>query len=142
MTFIDDIKQQNENVDCMNSIVNRFCRDCLIIKQQRSNLNLDFVKLSIFHYRVVIERKFVDVEFTNFKRDKFYNKLNMRFELNSLHLIFSILNIFRFKFDNVTYFEYVNLVKQTQTLLFFVILTKIAQSVYIVEFRKIFFFSI
>ena len=65
----------------------------------------------------------------------------MKFELNFLYLIFFALNIFRFKFDNITYFEYVDLIKQTQILLFFVILTKIVQSVYIVEFCKIFFFS-
>ena len=140
-TFIENMSQQHHNKKLMIFVVIYDCNFCFITFKKRANLNFDIYFRKRYHFSILNYREKVDRRnaIATVKK-KFFNVVDMLEYQTSLVRFILALDIIRSQSTNMTHFEFRDLNKMTQKLLFTVILFEKSQFVYFFEFQIFFFF--
>lgn len=141
MTFLNDMSQQQKNFEFLFQKINFECRFCFIHVNFRENLNFDFIEYDRYHFDTFKMRNEQRNIFTQKKKNKYDIMIDIDSNDFSFFSIFSFFDIIITRSNDSAHSKYNDITKKFHQLLMNVILISNVQKLYIVKFRRFFFFS-
>ena len=142
MMMIKNMFQQTNNDDFFRHFARMNCRTCLCFKKKRKNLKFDIVNDDCYHRRIMQKRReFNDEKMINKKIKTFCKKQNLRKKYSIVMKLTSIFDLILIKVYDAFHFEWRELKKIFQSLLFSFILIKKDSRKYLKIFQRFRFFS-
>ena len=139
LCYLIDMSQQAKNADVKTQRNNMSCRFCLVLTEERHNLNYDIVANDRFHHEIHRIRRVMNAQITKIAQ----KTLSIEYELNSseskssLKRLSFALDLILSRSSDLAHVEYENMIKQLHAFLLKDILNDKDRHLYITQLQQI-----